>query len=115
MDKTHPEYVQILQFRLPWFDPAGEISYSAMQLSAPGGLCKRKFKRIARAWYKENIGRTVTNDTLTRIWQYRFETRALTEDELRQQAHEMATRLHEEIEESTNTGVQANPSEDTGE
>lgn len=96
---------QLIYLLLPWFDPAGELNYSAMTLHGDK-VCTRKAHRIMRKWYKASIGITVDKSTLQRIWKRRFETTAMNQDKVNEIINNMARSGHEEIETEGDTRLQ---------
>ena len=104
----------ITNFALPWYTPEGELQYSSMTMSAPGGVDKRKAKSIIRKWYKEEIGVNIDKIALEALWKCRFETKAFSEKALMEYMHDMARRSYEEIVEESDSGVQETTGEEAG-
>lgn len=100
-DKT-----QIVQLMLPWFDPAGELFYSAMSLSAPVKVDRRKAFKIMRKWYKSQIGVKVDKQTLERIWKRRHTTWAIEQHTVEEYIHQLARETYEETIQESNTDSQ---------
>lgn len=116
---THPKAVirhrkrnreqksQMVQLLLPWFSNAdGELNYSAMTLSEPGRVDRRKAFRIMRKWYKEQIGITVDKLTLERLWRRRHTTYAIDPNSVEDYIHELARETYEETVAESDLGSQ---------
>lgn len=108
------ERPQIVQLMLPWFDPAGDLCYSNMVLTASPKVDRRIAFRMMRKWYKEHIGITICKTTMQRVWKYRHVTRAMSMDDMHQKLHDMARRSREEIEDHTDSGTQEEAAGETG-
>lgn len=106
---------QMVQLMLPWFgNHDGELYYSAMSITQPGKVDRRKVFRLVRKWYKEQIGVTVDKLTLERIWRLRHTTWAVQESNIEDYIHQLARDTYEETKAESDTGLQEEAAGGTG-
>ena len=86
----------ITQLFLPYWTFEDELDYMSMSLTTADGVVdRRQAFRIMRQWYKDHIGRSVPKEVLIRVWRRRTTSLGLTEQDMAEQLHRMASRLDE--------------------